>query len=121
MAVFPIVTGQKPDQTNCIPPHASVSTPSSQQQPPEENAHEDLIDFGQNDIAEPLATETNVQHGKASAEASSGDEILDMLMATGKPAQSGPLIDFHEDLRMNVPVIKRSDTEGTYEFHDAEE
>lgn len=48
-------------------------------------------------------------------------EISGLLKATGKPYE-GPLIDFHHDLKKNVPNVHRSDTTGSNDvFVDAKE
>jgi oxysterol-binding protein-related protein 8 len=119
MAIFPIVKGQKPNQANAIPPRGSVSAPSEQPVPPTEakGGNDDLIDFGQNEA--PASQEPAAQATKAPAEK---NDVEGMLKATGKEAADGPLIDFHEDMKKNIPVLKRSTTEGSdeIEFHDAE-
>lgn len=49
----------------------------------------------------------------------SSGEISGLLKATGKPSE-GPLLDFHEDLKKEIPVVRRSDTTGSNEvFTDA--
>lgn len=48
-------------------------------------------------------------------------EISGLLKATGKPYE-GPLIDFHHDLKRNIPDVHRSDTAGSNDvFVDAKE
>jgi len=116
MAIFPIVKGQKPNQTNAIPARGSVSAPSAAPPKAEAGAGDDLIDFGQSDA--PVGKENKPEPAEATAPAKSGD-VEKMLKTTGKDAGDGPLIDFHEDLKRDVPDLKRSSTEESEEFHDA--
>ena len=96
MSIFPIVTGQTPDSTNPIPPRSTAATDDTSKSAPEgtpdsKEPQDDLIDFGQNEApAEAPPPQTP-------------DEIEKMLAATGKPAQ-GPLIDFAQDLRKDMPT-----------------
>lgn len=79
-----------------------------------------MIDFGQDDT--PAELPKPVQHQvKDDPKVESTGEISGMLKSTGK-ASEGPLIDFHEDLKKNVPEVRRSDTTGSNElFVDAKE
>ena len=118
MAIFPIVKGQKPDPTKVIPPPSSDPAVAKQ---PQADHSEDLIDFGQHD--EPSNDTMPPEPGKAKENptnsAEDGGEVEDMLRATGTPAPSGPLTDFHRDMKKSVPELNREDTEG--EFYDAQE
>ena len=79
-----------------------------------------MIDFGQDDA--PTELPKPIQHQvKDDPKVESTGVISGMLKSTGK-ASEGPLIDFHEDLKKNVPEVRRSDTTGSNElFVDAKE
>lgn len=117
MAIYPIVKGQQCNKRMSIPPRASfsglstrsVSTPAAATEP-------DLIDFGQNDI------KTVGPEPPLDAAPRGTAEIQDMLSATGTRAVHDSLIDFHDDLKNNLPAggVKRKDTsESNDEFVDA--
>lgn len=112
MAIFPIVNGQRNDGKNVIPPRTSASARSHR--PREVETHQDLIDFGQHDDAQAKPA----KHPEARLTSGSG-AIQGMLRETGKHPEEGPLIDFHEDMKRNTPPVKRSDSEGMDDFHDA--
>lgn len=91
LAIYPIVAGQPMTRRPSIPTQASPksvkkSTNRVVEKPKEEAS---LIDFG-NDEASTSA-------------AKSPDEIETLLAATGKPAD-GPLIDFAQDLKKDLPA-----------------
>jgi len=144
LAIAPILPGQKSSNKNVIPPphqsaetHAPITDPAlttiptpSKPQPPLEAS--DLIDFGQNDgagaapsnaLAPPdllaAQTENNGQQQK---------ELEETLRSTStgpKPEQQGSLLNFHSDLRKNLPAVaglKRqdTDTQSVDEFVDAQ-
>lgn len=101
MSIFPIVNGQKPDVRNVIPPHTPLATVDSEpvMQPVQhggQQQQDDLIDFGQDDAPAPP-----VQPHDAKPTQSQG-EIAQLLSSTGKPA-NGPLLDFQDDLRKDLP------------------
>ena len=77
-----------------------------------------MIDFGSDEkpAAKPLAK---------SNEGKPASEIQTLLESTGKPAPDGPLIDFAQDLKKDLPTsageLKRSDTtESNDEFFDTQ-
>jgi oxysterol-binding protein-related protein 8 len=113
--IYPITPGQKASSAHSIPPRGSIS-----QAPPPQPKQNDLIDFGQDDT--PAAPPEPVEHQlKDQPKVESTGEISGMLKSTGKTSE-GPLIDFHEDLKKNVPDIRRSDTTGSNDvFVDAKE
>ena len=128
MAVAPILRGQKLTEKNIIPPlrHSSeqhspfsVATTAKSHPSTEEN---DLIDFGQN--------EGPAAHFPADLKAAQTDnngqqekDLEHTLRSAGisLPRPTDALIDFHEDLKRNIPVLKRESTDGSIdEFVDAE-
>lgn len=118
MAIYPVIKGQKSATKNSIPPRTSTATTSGQDTP-------NLIDFSHDN------TPATPQEAKPSSETKaevdprhkSTAEIQTMLSATGSPAHSGPLIDFHDDLKTSLPQkLSRGDTEESQdEFVDAQE
>ncbi|KAK4449280.1 Oxysterol-binding protein-like protein OBPalpha [Podospora aff. communis PSN243] len=118
-AIYPIVKGQKWDPKHVIPPRASLSEarPSS--------IGCDLIDVGDD---EPSCAKRETPPPKAGpkppldASHESTAEIQEMLVSTGATSGGGPLIDFHKDMKKELPPsqLKRADTEDSSdEFHDA--
>ncbi|KAJ9157724.1 Oxysterol-binding protein-like protein OBPa [Pleurostoma richardsiae] len=122
LAIYPIVKGQKPDPRNVIPPRGSSLSGTSGRRPmsssheePPAQQEDDLIDFGQHD------TPATVSKPEPRKTESTG-EISSMLKETGHPAPNGPLLDFHDDIKKNLPGVRRSDTESSHdEFVDAQE
>jgi len=121
LSIYPIVTGQKVNDSNRIPPHipqhkSSVLEPTHQIDADNTKPNDDLIDFGQND-------DTTAGQSPAAADSSNHSkvgEIQNLLESTQTPPPGGALIDFHEDIKKDLPTIKRSDTEESHdEFHDA--
>ncbi|KFA61448.1 hypothetical protein S40285_03404 [Stachybotrys chlorohalonatus IBT 40285] len=104
LAIYPIIPGQKPNPDNAIPPSrksskitatapekAAAPPPASAPAPaPQAGAQDDLIDFGQNDAPAPEPSPKKP------------DEIETLLSSTGKQAQ-GPLMDFTQDVKNNLP------------------
>lgn len=123
MAIYPVVKGQKPPTRNAIPPRGSSVGPSSRDS--QADQQDDLIDFGQNDDAprtsQNAAKSTTEIEPKIDSRHQSTAEIQSMLSATGSPAPDGVLLDFHEDLKKDLPrSLKRGDTEESHdEFVDA--
>lgn len=113
LAIYPIVSGQKATSANSILPRQSESAGGAAPVP-KESLQNDLIDFGQNDApSEPPRP--------AAPEIESTGEISGLLKSTGKVTE-GPLIDFHNDLKKSVPVIRRSETTSSNDvFVDAKE
>ena len=88
--------------------------------PPAQPHNDDLIDFGQDDSPADVQR-PSIPSSSVDPRVESSGEISGMLKATGKPSE-GPLIDFHDDLRNNIPSIKREDTSGSNDvFLDAKE
>lgn len=125
LAIYPILPGQMKDGANPIPPRAAESKPGanksseSKQTPaqPAQPAHDDLIDFSQDDSPAEAARPAAVPSTIDSRTESTG-EISGLLKSTGKPSE-GPLIDFHNDLKKNIPSIPRA---GSNDFFvDAKE
>jgi len=137
LAVTPILRGQKSNERNIIPHRraesytSTKSTEATRQKHPEA----DLIDFGQNENSVPLnpyapkdlqvaQTQNNGQQQKDL------EEILRSTSTEPKDGNQGSLIDFHDDMKKNLPVLdgensklKRhdTDTQSLDEFVDAEE
>ncbi|KAM0252127.1 hypothetical protein ACHAQJ_007867 [Trichoderma viride] len=92
LAIYPIVAGQTLSRRPSIPPQ--TSSPKSTKKPIKEAAEkpkeeDSLIDFGNDDTPTPVTKKP--------------DEIESLLAATGKPAE-GPLIDFAQDLKKDLPA-----------------
>ena len=114
MAIYPIVRGQQVNQKKAIAPRAEPSSAPAASVP-----EGDLIDFGQDDPPAAPARRAPLDQAHNSTA-----EIQGLLAATGVPAKEGALIDFHEDLKKELPraAIKRSDTEESNDnFLDAHE
>jgi len=136
LAVTPILKGQKANEKNPIPPSRqqrtasySSSTATSHTQPVA--AQNDLIDFGQD---ENLPTQPSIPADlKAAQTENNGQQQKDLertLRETSnspQPGTHGGLIDFHDDLKKDLPVpdraLKRQDTDSQSidEFVDATE
>lgn len=143
LAVCPILRGQKNNERNPIPPpHRQSSTFSvtldhstshSKAQPlTEEN---DLIDFGQDGAVQAPSKYSPVEHAPADLRAAQTEnggqqqaELERKLRNTSSiKDDGGPLIDFHDDLKQNLPgnnqksIMKREDTDtrSLDEFVDA--
>jgi oxysterol-binding protein-related protein 8 len=119
MAIYPIIKGQKWDPKHVIPPRASTSEarPTS--------SGGDLIDFGDDKPSaakkEAPPSETGPKPPLDPSHKSTA-EIQQMLTSTGATAREGPLIDFHNDMKKDLPSsqLKQADTEDSSdEFHDA--
>ncbi|KAJ4419884.1 Oxysterol-binding protein OBPa [Gnomoniopsis sp. IMI 355080] len=119
LAIYPILAGQKSSSIDI--PSRQAETKSAAAPDPAKSAHDDLIDFGQdNTPAQPPQPQRPVAPLHSHVE--STGEISGLLQSTGKPAADGPLLDFHHDLQKTVPDIRRSDTTGSTEaFVDAKE
>lgn len=114
LAIYPILTGQKSSSDNPIPPRQNVFTEPAAAPASKEALKNDLIEFGQNDVPTEPPKPANPQ-------VESTGEISGLLKETGTHTE-GPLIDFHNDLKKNVPVVRKSDTTGSNEvFVDAEQ
>lgn len=125
MAIYPIVKGQKFNQKNAIPPRGSSSEPSARAKETHYNEG-DLIDFGEDETPyeTQLPYEQNQNEGPLLSHSRKGaSEVQSLLDSTGGHAKEGPLIDFHHDVKKNLPVgIKRSESEheSQDEFVDAQ-
>jgi hypothetical protein len=133
MAIYPIVAGQKFNQQNVIPPRTSLSEANGPPKDPP-SAEGNLIDFGDD---EPTSQPPPAKEQPASAEGQpqtpanpppldpshrSTAEIQEMLASTGSRAKDGPLVDFHEDMKKDLPgSVKRTNTNGSEDdFVDAQ-
>ena len=124
MAIYPVVAGQKFNQTNLIPSRASLSEQNAQ--PKDVASGEgDLIDFGGNGL-EPQQPPANAQPLTSGTQpllylSQPGATTEELLASTGI-RQEGALNDFHHDLKRGLPSsVKRADsTESDDEFVDAQ-
>lgn len=115
MAIYPVIKGQQLDQRNAIPPRASLSEPRAL---PNE-ASGDLIDFGDDGSApqQPLGNQPSLDPHRSTA------PVRETPSTNSRRAQEGSLIDFHEDMKKNLPGgIKRTESaDSDDEFVDARE
>lgn len=137
-AIYPIIPGQKSSRKHQIPPHRSTPLATPATEPKEE----ELINFGaSNDtngaaapapapapaaapVPAPAPASTSAPSpptAPGEMERSDSKDIEGMLSRTGTQASGGPLIDFTADLKKAVPELKRQDTSGDDDFHDAKE
>jgi len=140
LAVTPILRGQKSSHVNEIPPHRRTTSYDStmavqvQAQAGLEPAvaaqqQKDLVDFGQNENQVPQHgnNPVHLQGAQTQNGTQQAKEIEWVLQSTGTP-QQGSLIDFHDDLKKDLPAVsnhgtlKRHDTDTSEqdEFVDAE-
>lgn len=140
LAITPILKGQRPNEKNPIPLHRSESrtepasmrekTPVQEQAPAEED---DLIDFGQNDApAQPPTQQLQIPADLKAAQTENNGQRQKDLESTLRSTSTSPpprgqstLIDFHNDLKEDLPdghTLKRkdTDTDSLDEFVDAE-
>jgi hypothetical protein len=132
LAVTPILRGQAHTEKNPIPPpqhrsssYASTKSPITSHAPQPPTGDNDLIDFGQNDEAPDLPA--NLHPTQAVKENPKHQKLEQTLLETSteqKP-QGSPLINFHDDLKRDLPAgnsLTRHDTETSDmdEFVDAE-
>lgn len=133
LAITPILRGQSSNEKNPIPPH-HPQTYSAQPnqvaapQPKHPAPQVDLIDFGQHDgqTQQPLIPADL----KAAQTLNGGQQQKDLEQtlrstSTSPPPNEGSLIDFHDDLKKDLPevnTLKRQDTDtkSMDEFVDAE-
>ena len=141
LAVTPILKGQKPNQKNPIPLHRSESRtePASMHKktPVQEQAlatEGDLIDFGQNDPpAQPPTQQLQIPADLKPAQIENNGQRQKDLESTLRSTSTSPpphgrqgtLIDFHNDLKKDLPDghalnRKDTDTDSLDEFVDAE-
>ncbi|KAM0252043.1 hypothetical protein ACHAP5_001368 [Fusarium lateritium] len=104
MAIYSIVKGQKSSQQNVIPPHSPSAKPAETAtvQPVENHIDENLINF--DDTPAPAQPEQPAKPEQSAPveEAPKESEIQVLLSSTGKPA-NGPLLDFTNDLKKDLP------------------
>jgi hypothetical protein len=92
LAIYPILPGQPKTRRPSIP--AQASSPKSVKKSTKQVAEKEedsLIDFGNDEASAPTPA------------AKKPGEIETLLAATGKPAD-GPLIDFAQDLKKDLPA-----------------
>lgn len=127
MAIYPVIKGQKPKQQNVIPPRASHSGPST----PSKDSHNGEGNLTGSAHESPAPHQPPLkEEAQPSSESrppldpahSSTAEVQELLASTGKRAQGGPLIDFHGDMKKDLPnSAKRTDSIGSEDnFVDAE-
>jgi len=133
LAVTPILRGQKPTEKNPIPPphtrsesYRSTHAPVKHQAP-SLAAQSDLIDFGHNENQPTQQTiPADLHAAQTQNNGQQQKELETTLKSTSSPQPQGPLIDFHDDIKKNLPDpglgLKRQDTEtqSVDEFVDAE-
>ncbi|KAI9053493.1 hypothetical protein LZ554_002448 [Drepanopeziza brunnea f. sp. 'monogermtubi'] len=156
LAITPILQGQKPNEKNPIPPphqgsesytstHTEVPAPVvapslalSENAPPKAAPaaapfSNNLIDIHQGSPAETQQTSYQVPADLYAAQTiNNGQQQKDlekMLRSTSSPKPSeGPLLNFHDDLKMGLPsasggkaILKREATDGSLDvFSDAQ-
>lgn len=112
------------------PPAAAVQPPSQ----PAEAAQNDLIDFGQNENSIPPAPPSGPVDLYAAQTQNGGQQQKDLegrlkSTSTSSVNNQEPLIDFHQDLKKDLPTVgadghalKRqdTDTQSLDEFVDAQ-
>ena len=131
MAIYPIVKGQKFEPKNVIPPRASLSDPAARPLTLI-SKDDDLINFSEDQpsTVDKTAETRTLEHKPAGPKPpldpshESTVEIQELLAATGERKKEGPLIDFHNDLKKDLPVGGpcRSNTDDSHdedEFVDA--
>ncbi|KAI0394819.1 Oxysterol-binding protein [Xylariaceae sp. FL0594] len=90
LAIYPILPGQVVKEREIPPPHTHTA-----EKPPSGDKGGDLIDFGQNEATAPA---------KPIRQPSS--DIPSLLEATGHNKAEGPLLDFTQDLKKDLPADK---------------
>jgi hypothetical protein len=119
MAIYPVIPGQKPNQRHVIPPHSPTSEANKQlgniadetevreNRQPAQPAQDNLIDFSEPPAQQPISPPAAPVPAPVHVlEPSPNHEISNLLNSTGKPAE-GPLIDFTEDLKKDLPSDTR--------------
>ena len=122
MAIYPIVNGQRFVEKNPIPPRTPIASPSKETHPPVLTADHEKLDHHEEAAMakEPVDTTPKV-HPPLDHSHESTTEIQTLLAATGTVAKEGPLIDFHQDMKKDLPAIKKVDSEDSHdEFVDAQ-
>ncbi|KAK4147936.1 Oxysterol-binding protein-like protein OBPalpha [Dichotomopilus funicola] len=116
MAIYPVIKGQKPKQENVIPPRASHSEASASSK--DSHNGEGTLTDSANESSTPHqfpsgegAQPSNESRPPLDPAHSSTAEVQELLASTGKRAQGGPLIDFHGDMKKDLPnSTKRTDS-----------
>ncbi|VUC28370.1 unnamed protein product [Clonostachys rosea] len=124
-AIYPIVDGQKSvfedSKPDAIVPAKPIAATTNDA--PSEPSQEDLVDFGQNEVPAtkpadiPATKPTDISAAKLAdtpvePPQRTPDEIEKLLSKTGKPAE-GPLIDFTQDLKKDLPSTHQDQPNGT--------
>jgi hypothetical protein len=138
LAVTPILRGQSRTEKNPIPPphtrsESSTTIPKTTashpplQPPPAEN---DLIDFGQNDGPTSSHLPADLQAAQTQNGSQQQKDLEQTLRSTSQERKKGgSLIDFHDDLKRDLPATdghrealtrRDTDTSSLDEFVDAE-
>jgi len=153
LAITPILQGQLPNEKNPIPPHCQQTLPTQENIPPAQENHVpsseklptpptvasqppvpaqgDLVDLGQNDALPaqqymPPADLHAAQTLNNDQKQRDLEETLRSTSALPNPKRNtGSLVDYHDDLRMNLPEVNKlkrqdTDTQSLDEFLDAE-
>jgi hypothetical protein len=120
---------QDPKQTLPTP----VVAPHPHPQAPAPAHQNDLIDFGQNDGAPPAPQHPSIPADLHAAQTQNGGQqqkdLEETLRSTSASSNldrnKGSLIDFHEDMKKELPEVnklkrKDTDTQSLDEFVDAE-
>ncbi|KAG0651034.1 Oxysterol-binding protein [Hyphodiscus hymeniophilus] len=140
LAITPILSGQRPTEKNPIPPHHQplpsqenqVPAPAAapQSQAPAQQA--DLVDFGQVDgstVQQQPFIPADLHAAQTQNNGQRQKELERTLHSTSTPPnperKTGSLIDFHDDLKKDLPNITQlkrqdTDTQSLDEFVDAE-
>lgn len=138
MAVTPIVQGQSRTEKNPIPPphyrtesYTSTTSPTiaTHEQPPA--AGNDLIDFGQDEDNVPSHIPADLHAAQTLNNGQQQKDLEKTLRETSteRKTQGDSLIDFHQDLKKDLPslegqggALRRHDTDTSSldEFVDAE-
>ncbi|KAI0116952.1 hypothetical protein F4814DRAFT_414579 [Daldinia grandis] len=141
MSIYPVIPGQRTSDWNIIPPgghphphphphphahshpHPQAAEEQTQASAPQGEA-QDLIDFSQNDTNTQPQAANNVPASPSLTKTGS-KEIATMLQSTGRKADDGPLLDFTNDLKNDLPpprgnLRKEDTTDSNNTFFDAE-
>lgn len=110
-----------------IPPRTSISDPAARPLT-FKSKDDDLISFSEDqpstvdETAETTTPERNPAAPKPPLDPSheSTVEIQELLAATGERKKEGPLINFHNDMRKDLPVggARRSNTDDSHDEDD---
>ncbi|KAK3986705.1 hypothetical protein QBC44DRAFT_247628 [Cladorrhinum sp. PSN332] len=124
MAIYPIVKGQRLEHKIVIPPRASFSDQAGRPQTLPGKNDDDLINLKDDEPSSPSTKPlgkkkpTGPKPALDSAHEST-TEIQAMLAATSNRAKEGPLIDFHKDMKNDLPRSNTDDSHDEDDFVDA--